>query len=74
MEMFLYSLGSIIMFVGYIVYQKGYKKDESNGLMLYHAVLAGLTNWLGVALCLVVGLTAVLMEVHCWIEEKLSKS
>lgn len=74
MEMFLYSLGSIIMFVGYIVYQKGYKKDESNGLMLYHAVLAGLTNWLGVALCLVVGLSAAVLAVHYWIEEKLSKT
>ena len=67
-----YLLGCLIFAIGYFIY--AIKFDYQNvKLAIYHSILAGIFSWLGIVFFIAIGIVCVVVEIHEWIENKLSQ-
>jgi hypothetical protein len=74
MEVFIgYIIGWIILWFGIYFYNIWFKSYKTKKLLLYHSFLYGFFSWVGIILFVALFIVFLIIELHKWIEEKLSK-
>lgn len=68
-----YIIGWIILWFGIYFYNIWFKSYKTKKLLLYQSFLYGMYSWPGIILLVSLFIVSQIVELHEWIEEKLSK-